>query len=231
MRILLVEDEPQVAAMVREGLEARGLQVRHVADGGADLAAARQGGIDAIVLDLMLPVRDGLDVLADLRREGIGVPVLLLTARNELGDRLQGLALGADDYLAKPFYVEELVARLQALARRVNGERQHVLRAGGLALDQLTREARCGARAVTLTAREFALLACLMRAPGRVLTRGHLLEQAWGHDFDPGTNVVDVAVQRLRRKLEDLGLDGGVPIEAVRGVGYRFREDGAEDAP
>jgi DNA-binding response OmpR family regulator len=173
----------------------------------------------------MLPGRDGLSVLQGLRSAGVKTPVILLTARNELGDRIEGLNLGADDYLAKPFFVEELAARLQALARRLSGERQNTVQVGGLTLDRITRHAVCGTRSVELTTREFSLMEYLMRSAGRVFTRGQILEHVWGYDFDPSTNVVDVCIQRIRRKLDTVLPSGaGSPIEAVRGVGYRFRE-------
>lgn len=230
MRVLLIEDDPRIADFVRDGLGARGCEVTHCADGREGYERGLRGDHDAIVLDLTLPGRDGLDVLDGLRRAGVQAPVLLLTARNELGDRIDGLARGADDYLGKPFYVEELAARLEALARRVSPERQHTRQSGGLTLDRLARRARVGAREVELTAREFALLEVLMRAPGEVFSRARLLEQVWGHDFDPGTNVVDVAVRRLRARLAEAGAGGGddgtaSPVEAVRGLGYRFRRD------
>jgi DNA-binding response OmpR family regulator len=153
------------------------------------------------------------------------VPVILLTARNELDDRLAGLNLGADDYIAKPFYVEELVARIHAVVRRTSGERQNLLAVGPLRLDRITRDVTCGGHRVELTAREFNLLEYLMRSPGRVFTRTQILEHVWGYDFNPSTNVVDVAIQRLRKKLDSLldPLDDPSWIESVRGVGYRFR--------
>ena len=229
MKVLLVEDEQKIADFVCSGLAARGAVVTHCADGHAGHDTACRDSFDAIVLDLMLPGRDGLSVLAGLRAARVTTPVILLTARNELGDRIEGLNLGADDYLAKPFFVEELHARLMALCRRLAGERNHRLQVGPWALDRLTRQLGCGhggeRTQVELTAREHALLALLMRSPGQVSTRGQILEHVWGHDFDPGTNVVDVCVKRLRAKLADLPGQAGAasPIEAVRGAGYRFR--------
>jgi DNA-binding response OmpR family regulator len=221
MRILLVEDEPRIAEFVVDGLARRGMHVAVCGDGVVGATAGHDAALDAIVLDLMLPGRDGLQVLADWRAAGVTTPVLLLTARNELGDRVQGLELGADDHLAKPFFVEELAARLQALARRAGRARQAVLRVGPWVLDRLARTVSCGARRGELGGREYALLELLMRSPGRAFTRGQLLEQVWGWDFDPSTNLVDVCVQRLRRRLAALDPDAA-PIESVRGVGYRF---------
>ena len=174
----------------------------------------------------MLPGRDGLSILKGLRQAGSVTPIILLTARNELDDRIEGLSLGADDYLAKPFFVEELIARVLALQRRVSGERQNLLVVGDLQLDRISREATwCGA-VVDLTSREFNLIEYLMRSPGRVLTRTQILEHVWGYDFDPSTNVVDVCIQRIRKKMTSIGAisQGESPIESVRGVGYRFRK-------
>ncbi|GJJ04087.1 DNA-binding response regulator [Duganella rhizosphaerae] len=225
MKALLVEDEQRIASFVCTGLREHGFRVDHCEDGnlGYDYALARD--YDVVLLDVMVPGRDGLSILKAMRREGRNVPVILLTARNELDDRLTGLNLGADDYLAKPFYVEELVARIHALLRRVSGERQNVLTLGPLRLDRLSRVAEVDGRAVELTAREINLLEYLMRSPGRVYTRTQILEHVWGYDFEPQTNMVDVCIQRLRKKLE---LPDSVAIEAVRGVGYRLRKpDGA----
>lgn len=177
---------------------------------------------DVILLDIMVPGKDGLAILKSLRREGRNTPVILLTARNELDDRLQGLNLGADDYIAKPFFVEELVARIHAVVRRSMGERQNLLAVGPLKLDRITREVTCNQQAVELTSREFNLLEYLMRSPGRVLTRTQILEHVWGYDFNPNTNVVDVCVQRIRKKIDPIGGSGW--LESVRGVGYRFRQ-------
>ncbi len=224
MRILLIEDEKKIADFVCTGFKEQGFLVEHRADGTAGFELAAQGGFDVIVLDIMLPGRDGLSILKSLRRAGDATPILLLTARNELDDRIEGFSQGADDYLAKPFYVEELVARVQALLRRVSGERQNILAVADLKLDRITREVTWRDQSIDLTGREFNLLEYLMRSPGRVLTRTQILEHVWGYDFDPSTNVVDVCIQRIRRKLGALGAEGESPIESVRGVGYRFRK-------
>ena len=223
MKVLLVEDEKKIAEFVCAGFREQGVVVEHCANGNEGYAKATEGTYDVIVLDIMMPGRDGLSVLKGLRKVGNATPVILLTARNELDDRIEGLNLGADDYLAKPFFVEELIARVHALQRRVSGERQNVLSAGGLQLDRITREVKWQDRSVDLTTREFNLIEYLMRSPGRVLTRTQILEHVWGYDFDPSTNVVDVCIQRIRKKIgEDEA--GGSPIESVRGVGYRFRK-------
>ena len=224
MKVLIVEDEKKIASLVRKDLEARGfvVDVSHHGDEGYLFATTRP--YDVIVLDIMLPGRDGLSILRNLRERGMGVPVLLLTARSELNERLEGLHLGADDYLTKPFYVEELGARIQALARRASGSGTSLLEVGDLSLNLLTREVVRGGRRIDLTNREFVLLERFMRSPGRVFTRAQILEQAWNSDFDPGSNLVDVYVQRLRKKV-----DGDSPerrIETVRGVGYRIRGPG-----
>jgi two-component system, OmpR family, response regulator len=224
MKILLVEDEQRIADFVRSGLAERGFSVRHCDDGEAGLQQARNGSFDAIVLDIMLPGLDGLDVLKAIRKGGDPTPVILLTARNELGDRIAGLDLGADDYLAKPFFVEELAARIHALVRRAVGDRVNTLHVGPLVLDRMTREVSCRNRRVELTSREFALLEYLMRSPDQVFTRTQILEHVWGYDFDPTTNVVDVCVRRIRAKLASIeGAESESPVQSVRGTGYRFR--------
>lgn len=224
MKILLVEDEQRIANFVRSGLAARGFGITYCADGDSGLEQACSGHFDAIVLDIMLPGRDGLSILKALRDGGDATPVILLTARNELGDRIQGLDLGADDYMAKPFFVEELAARIQALVRRATGDRAHTLHVGNLVLDRMTREVSCGDQRIELTSREFALLEYLMRSPDQVFTRSQILEHVWGYDFDPTTNVVDVCVKRLRAKIGSIDrADVESPIESVRGAGYRFR--------
>ena len=223
LKVLLVEDEQKIADFVISGLAERGLQVTHCDNGNSGLAAACEGRFDAIVLDIMLPGRDGMSVLKALRSAGVVTPLILLTARNELGDRLDGLSLGADDYLAKPFYVEELVARILALRRRLAGDRQNQVQVGNLKLDRISRRAICEGQEVEMTTREFSLLEYLMRSEGQIFNRRQILEQVWGYDFDPSTNVVDVCIKRLRGKLASIDPHGASPIEAVRGAGYLYR--------
>lgn len=223
MNILLVEDEQKIADFVCEGLQAKNFNVIHCADGHQGYAAASENVFDVILLDIMLPGRDGLDILRALRQAGIDTPVILLTARNELGDRVHGLELGADDYLAKPFFVEELNARIQALLRRYSSTPRHLLEVGALQLDCINRTINYQGHAVELTSREFMLLEYLMRSPNQVLTRGQLLEHVWGYDFDTCTNVVDVCIKRIRRKIASLPEAGEIAaIESVRGTGYRL---------
>ncbi len=223
MNILLVEDEKKIVDFVCCGFREQGFTVDHAADGVEGYEKASQHEYDVIVLDIMLPGRDGLSILKALRKAGKTTPVLLLTARNELDDRVEGLNLGADDYLAKPFFVEELIARIHALQRRVSGERQNILAVGDLRLDRISREVHWHGQSVDLTGREFNLIEYLMRSPGRVFTRTQILEHVWGYDFDPSTNVVDVCIQRIRKKIGTTG-NADLPIESVRGVGYRFRK-------
>ena len=226
MKVLLVEDEQKIADFVCSGLVARGLQVKHCDDGNAGYKLAREGGYDVIVLDIMLPGRDGLSVLTGLRKAGVSTPVILLTALSEVSDRIKGLDLGADDYLAKPFFVGELAARINALVRRSGDERHNTVQIGELKLDRVARHLGCHGRTVELTSREFCLLEYLMRSVGQVFTRSQILEHVWGYDFDPSTNVVDVCIKRLRDKIASLeeGGDAASPIESVRGSGYRFRK-------
>ncbi|HEY9661048.1 MAG TPA: response regulator transcription factor [Allocoleopsis sp.] len=222
MHVLFVEDEAKIASFVEAGLKEQGFVVDYCDNGDTGYKRALSNDYDAIVLDIMVPGKDGLFILKHLRRTGRTVPVILLTARNELDDRLEGLNLGADDYIAKPFFVEELIARLHAVIRRSTGDRQNVLAVGTIKLDRLTREVTCDQQAVELTTREFNLLEYLMRSPGRVFTRTQILEHVWGYDFNPNTNVVDVCIQRLRKKIDQM--DELSWIESVRGVGYRFRK-------
>jgi len=223
VRILVVEDEAKVASFVRKGLEEQGFAVEVSQHGDEAYELARTRPYDAIVLDIMLPGRDGLSILANLRARQNTVPVLLLTARSELDERVRGLNLGADDYLTKPFFLEELVARLHALGRRRGGEQGSVLQAGDVTVNLLTREVRRAGQPVGLTPREFQLLEVLLRTPGRVFTRTQLLERVWGYGFDPQTNLVDVNIQRLRKKIDPES--GESILETVRGVGYRARKD------
>ncbi|MDZ7992624.1 MAG: response regulator transcription factor [Nostoc sp. EfeVER01] len=222
MNVLFVEDEAKIANFVRAGLKEQGFVVDYCDNGDDGYLRALDNEYDAIVLDIMMPGKDGLSILKLLRRQGRNAPVILLTARNELDDRLQGLNLGADDYIAKPFFVEELAARIHAVVRRSVSERQNLLCVGPIKLDRITREVTCNHQAIELTSREFNLLEYLMRSPGRVFTRTQILEHVWGYDFNPNTNVVDVCIQRIRKKIDPL--DQAVWIESIRGVGYRFRK-------
>jgi DNA-binding response OmpR family regulator len=222
MHILFVEDEAKIANFVQAGLKEQGFVVDYCDNGDEGYTRALDNEYDAIVLDIMVPGKDGLSILKNLRRKGQNVPIILLTARNELDDRIEGLNLGADDYLAKPFFVEELVARIHAVIRRSVGDRQNLVGVGPIKLDRITREVTCNQHIVELTTREFNLLEYLMRSPGRVFTRTQILEHIWGYDFNPNTNVVDVCVQRIRKKIDSIG--GAGWIESIRGVGYRFRQ-------
>ncbi|MGH6898980.1 MAG: response regulator transcription factor [Geminicoccaceae bacterium] len=223
MNVLLVEDDERIIEFVRRGLEAEGYQVEVARNGRDALQRARSPTCQLIILDLLLPDLDGRDVCRQLRAAELGTPILMLTALDTLDDKVRGLRMGADDYLAKPFAFEELVARVQALARRRAAYRddQLVLSTHDLVLDRGTREVRRGDRPIQLTPREFALLECLMRAPGKVLSRPQILEKVWGCSKDPLTNVVDVYIRQLRRKLDR---DAPVPlIQTVRGFGYKIR--------
>jgi two-component system, OmpR family, response regulator len=222
VNVLFVEDEAKIANFVRAGLKEQGFVVDYCDNGDEGYLRALDNEYDAIVLDIMVPGKDGLSILKQLRRSGRNVPVILLTARNELDDRLEGLNLGADDYIAKPFFVEELAARIHAVVRRSIGDRQNLLAVGSLKLDRITREVTCNQRIIELTSREFNLLEYLMRSPGRVFTRTQILEHVWGYDFNPNTNVVDVCIQRIRKKIDPIDETGS--IESIRGVGYRFRQ-------
>ncbi|WP_055073673.1 response regulator transcription factor [Pseudanabaena sp. 'Roaring Creek'] len=222
MKVLYIEDEEKIANFVCIGLKEQGFVVDYCNNGNDGYTHALELEFDAIVLDIMVPGKDGLAILKGLRKEGNTTPIILLTARNELDDRLSGLNLGADDYIAKPFFVEELVARIHAVVRRVSGDRQNILVVYPLKLDRLTREVTCKQVAIELTSREFNLLEYLMRSPGRVFTRTQILEHVWGYDFNPNTNLIDVCIQRIRKKIEKVG--GEECLESVRGVGYRFRK-------
>ena len=222
MRILVVEDEKKIARFVQKGLREAGFVVDVLYRGDEALDVILTHHFDAIVLDIMLPGQDGLRVLRAVREASNFVPVLLLTARGNVADKVEGLDLGADDYLAKPFSILELAARLRALTRRGPGEQAARYRVGNLVLDPATRTTRRGERQIELTSREFSLLECLMRSPNRVFTRTQLSQQVWEYEFCPDSNLVDVYVQRLRRKIDD-----GEPeklIQTVRGAGYRIGE-------
>jgi two-component system, OmpR family, copper resistance phosphate regulon response regulator CusR len=221
-RILVAEDETRIATFIDKGLRASGFAVTVVGDGSAAYEQAKSGGHDLLLLDLGLPLLDGFAVLNRLRQDGNRIPVIILTARTGVDDTVAGLQSGADDYIPKPFRFEELVARIRLRLRADAREPEvTVLRYGDLALDLTTRRVAVGSHEVDLSAREYALLETLLRHPGQVLTREQLLSRVWGFDFDPGSNVVDVYIRYLRRKL------GAGWIETLRGVGYRLCDGGA----
>lgn len=222
MRILVVEDERKTASFIRKALLAENFAVDVSGNGDEALAMAMATPFDAIVLDIMLPGRDGLSVLQQLRQRKNTTPVLLLSARGEVNERVQGLNAGADDYLPKPFVLAELIARVRAIGRRVNENTAVVLRVADLTLDTVSHEARRGSQKIELTAREYRLLEFLMRTPGRICGRMQILEKVWDYNFDPGTNLVDVYIKRLREKIDD-GSEKKL-LHTIRGVGYVIKE-------
>ncbi|MDO8145692.1 MULTISPECIES: response regulator transcription factor [unclassified Isoptericola] len=215
-RILVAEDEDRIAQFVRKGLRAHGFVPTVVSDGASAVEHALSGEYDLMVLDIGLPEVDGFEVLSRLRGSGSTMPVVILTARDSITDRVTGLEGGADDYMAKPFGFEELLARIRLRLREPGRAEREVLEHGGLGLDLGSRRVTVEGRSVDLSAREFALAEVFLRNPGRVLSREQLLSRVWGYDFDPGSNVVDVYVRYLRRKI------GTERIETVRGMGYRL---------
>ncbi|WP_210576184.1 response regulator transcription factor [Streptomyces sp. GESEQ-4] len=216
-RILIVEDEERIASFVQKGLRANGFTTTVVGDGDAGYEYALTGSFDLVVLDIGLPGQDGFTVLRHLREARVTVPVIVLTARDSVRDTVAGLEGGADDWMTKPFRFEELLARVRLRLRTAaRAPEVTVLRSGTLSLDLRTRRARAGERTVDLTAREFVLLELFLRHPGQVLSREQILSHVWGYDFDPGSNIVDVYVRTLRRKL------GAERLETVRGMGYRL---------
>ena len=226
MRILVVEDEEKVASFVRKGLEQSAYTVDVATNGEDAIELATVNDYDAMVLDVMLPGRDGLSVVRELRALGNAVPVLALTARGTLEDRIQGLDSGCDDYLPKPFAFDELLARLRALLRRQTGTvRSPRMEYAGLSLDPVTRAVARDGRAIELTNKEYALLELLLRHPGHVYTRTAILESVWGYDFDAGSNVLEVYMNFLRKKIDAHG--GRKLLHTVRGVGYVLREEGS----
>jgi two-component system, OmpR family, copper resistance phosphate regulon response regulator CusR len=217
-RILIAEDEPRLSSFLEKGLGAAGYATTVCEDGFQAAAMARDGEFDLLILDIGLPGQDGFAVLRAMRARNEKLPVLILTARDEVSDTVTGLDHGADDYVTKPFAFEELLARVRTRLRAASdGGEPHVIEAGGIALDVRTRRATAGGDEVGLTAKEFSLLETFLRHPGQVLSREQLLSHVWGYDFDPRSNVVDVYVGYLRRKL------GGERFETVRGMGYRMR--------
>jgi len=215
-RVLIVEDEPGIASFLQKGLKAEGFTTMVVEDGISAVDVARDRSFDLMILDLGLPGKDGQEVLTEIRRRGERMPVIILTARKSVQDTVAGFEGGADDYVTKPFSFQEVLARVRARLRDNQAADPTVIEAGEITLDLRTRKVRVGDSETDLSAREFALAETLMRHPGQVLSREQLLSRVWGYDFDPGSNVVDVYVGYLRRKL------GDGTIETVRGMGYRF---------
>lgn len=220
MRVLLIEDEPQAAAFIKKGLQENGYQVEVATDGETGYDWASSHPFDLIVLDLMLPRMDGVEVCRRLRQQGVASRILMLTARDAIDDRVTGLEAGADDYLNKPFAFRELLARLRAISRRQTDSKGNTLEVGDLKLDLLTRRASVRGNKTDLSTKEFALLETFMRHPDQVLTRTVLLEEVWGYDFDNRSNIVEVYVRYLRQKLDSPPAPSR--IETVRGSGYRL---------
>ena len=223
MRILVVEDNKKTAAFISKALKAEGYAIDVLHDGAAALHAIITAPYDGVVLDVMLPGLDGLGVLRQLRKQHNHTPVLLLSARGEVNERVEGLDAGADDYLAKPFALEELIARIRALARRGSESKVRVLQVANLTLDTTTHVAERGGRKIELTAREYRLLELLLSSAGRVCGRMLILEKVWDYNFDPGSNIIDVYISRLREKIDT----SGEPklLHSVRGVGYVLKAE------
>lgn len=224
MRLLLVEDDRKIAHFVMKGLQEAGFAVEHAADGETGLNLGLSESYDAAIVDIMLPKRDGLALIEELRRQRINTPVLILSAKRSVDDRVKGLQRGGDDYLIKPFAFSELLARIQALIRRASGVAEpSTLTVGDLAVNLLTREVIRGGKKIDLQPREFALLEYLMRHPGRVLSKTMIIDHVWGYDFNPGTNVVEAQICKLRDKI-DMDRETKL-IHTIRKVGYVVKED------
>lgn len=222
MRILLVEDDERTAEFISRAFRHEGFVVDVLRDGTSVLSVVTSSLLDAVVMDIMLPGKDGLSILRELRALGNRTPVLLLSARGEVNQRVEGLNAGADDFLGKPFVLDELIARVRALVRRGSEAKAMILRVADLTLDTTTRTAHRGGRSIDLTTREYRLLEFLMRSAGRICARMMILEKVWDYDFDPGSNIVDVYVRKLRDKIDN-GFDSKL-LHSVRGVGYVMKE-------
>jgi two-component system OmpR family response regulator len=220
MRVLLIEDDHRLAASIQRGLGESGLAVDLAYDGDDGIAAALSASYDVVVMDVMLPGTDGLAVSRNLRQQKVSTPILMLTARDAVDDRVGGLEAGADDYMVKPFAMRELLARIRALARRHLPDRTSVLTVGSIVLDTAAHTLRVSGRNVELTAKEFAILDFFMHHPGRLLSRTQIIEHVWDYDFDGGHNLVEVYMGRLRRKLTEAG--AADPFVTIRGAGYRL---------
>lgn len=224
-RILITEDEPRISSFVKKGLSAHGFMTEIAATAEVAIAQVLEADFDLLILDLGLPDKDGHEVIEEIRGQGAALPIIILSARDDIEDKVISLNAGADDYITKPFRFEELLARVNARLRQpvnsgssaYSGEPEQMLRAGDAVLNLLTRQAQIGREIIDLPAREFTLAEVLFRHPGQVLSREQLLDQVWGYDYSPGSNIVDVYVGYLRKKL------GSSLIETVRGVGYRLR--------
>jgi DNA-binding response OmpR family regulator len=225
MNVLLIEDEEKIIDFVVQGFDAVRFSTHIESDGFRGLNTALIKSFDAIVLDVNMPLMDGFQVLSEIRKKGILTPVVMLTARAELADRIRSFELGADDYMSKPFFIEELIIRLKACVARKTGNVEKLVQLSGLQLDRFTRLATWKGRSVALTQREFVLLECLMLSPGQIFSRQKILQNVWKVDFDPGTNVVDVCIQRIRKKLTEADSESlsSFPLETIRGVGYRIK--------
>lgn len=223
MRILVVEDERKVASFIKRGLEEERYIVETASDGEEGLRLAMENEFDALVLDVMLPKLDGYSIVRALRAEGRATPILMLTARGTMEDRVQGLDLGADDYLTKPFHFEELAARLRSILRRSSTEKTTRLQVGDLELDLVTHFAYREGKEIELTTKEYALLEYLLRNRGRILSRSMIMQHVWKHNFDPESNIIDVYIKRLRQKIERP--EQPQIIQSIRGVGYRVKEE------
>ncbi len=221
MRILVVEDDLKTAELICETLRGEGFLVDSCRDGGSAVVCMSSSSFDCVILDMMLPGQDGLGVLRQMRSNGYGMPVMLLSGRTEVSERVDGLNSGADDYLSKPFSLAELAARVRALLRRRCEPSLSELRVGDLTLDPVTRRARRGARLIDLTRREYELLEFLMRSSGKVCPRMTIIQNVWDHQFDPGTNIVDVYVRKLREKVE-VGVEPKL-LHSVKGIGYTMK--------
>lgn len=221
MKILVIEDDSTVGRFVQRGLEEHRANVDLVADGAEGLERGSRGEYDVIVLDLRLPSLTGIEVLRTLRDRGVGTPVLILTAQDAVDSKIQALRIGADDYVTKPFSFEELLARVEALGRRPRAITSPTLQVGDLTIDTGSREVKRGDTVIELTPKEYVVLEYLARNAGRVLSRTLITEYAWGYNFHPGTNIVDVVINRLRKKIQERG--SGRLIHTVRGVGYVLR--------
>ena len=227
MRILVVEDEKKVASFIKHGLEEERYIVETAFDGISGLDLAMNHSFDAIVLDVMLPGKDGFAILKELRDAGVATPIIILTARGSTDDKIMGLDLGADDYLPKPFSFEELAARLRSILRRSSPEKSTKLRCNDLMLDTVSHLAYRFGNEIELTTKEYALLEYLIRNKNRILSRSNITQHVWKHNFDPESNIIDVYIKRLRSKIERE--DAKPLIQSIRGVGYRMRETPKED--